>query len=324
MPYRNKYNLPLPIYLALVADDYDKQGDYSVTELNGPVRAALICQRHKDEIVIEASSNLWMMRGNSMHYMADKVNIPGAIQEQRVMFEFHDKQISMKADIIYPINKKPEYEGIDYKDTKVFIAQNNIIKDEWKWQQNSYRLGYQAQFGINIVSMKNILMLGDWKYTERYIKYAKQTKHCEHRYPDIPIHVVEIPIFEESKTLDYLRDRINLFEDNKHTPDDELPLCSEEERWADKDVFAVVTKNGHAVTRGGKFNSKPEAEVFQEARWSKAEVYKADGVTLKKSAIKRGDTHIEYRRGESKRCERGYCNAAPFCNQYKQIRKDPF
>ena len=324
--YTNKYNLPLPLHLALIKNDYDKCGDYSVTEAIGPVKIGILKERHNDEIVMDSSDLMWMMRGNSMHHMAEMVTIPGAIQEQRIMFDFMGKQISMKADIIYPSEKnKGKFRLLDYKDTKVFVAKHGMIKDEWVWQDNLYRIGYERQYGIKIEALENALLLGDWKWIERYVKYAKQDENAKNKYPDIPMHIINVPIKDDDLVLEYLRERINLIEDNKLLTDDNLPDCTLEERWGSNDVFAVVgTKSGNAVPKGGKFIHKDEAIAFQEARWVKAEVYKQDG-TLRKSTIQRGDTHIEYRKGESKRCERGYCPVRNFCKQYiTTIRKDPF
>jgi len=315
--YTNKYNLPLPVFKALTKDLYDKKGDYSVTELIGPVKIGILKDRHKDDIVIEASDLLWSMRGESMHYIAQKAELPNSVIERRIIADVFDKELSMKADYIYPISSN-QHELLDFKDTKVFVAKNGMIKSEWIWQSNIYRLMYNREMDLNITRMKNVLFLGDWKYAERWIKHAAQDENTQNPYPDIPIVVVDIPEKSESEILEYIKNRIVMFEDAKQFPDDELPDCTESERWADPSAYAVVKKTGNAVPGGKDFKTRADAEAFQESRWCKAEEKKT-------SSIKRGDTHIEYRRGESKRCERGYCPVREFCKQYKtEIRKDPF
>jgi len=312
MLYTNRFNLPPPVVKALSTDDYEKHGDYSVTELINPPRLSFLKRRHAHEITVDVMSHLWSMRGRAMHYIMSMAKVPGALVEQRFIMPFKGIQVSMQPDYIYPYKDK-EFELLDFKDTSVYAIKDGV-KEEWIKQDNIYRKGFGFQ-GHNITSMKNVVILKDWSYTDCHIKKT-------YKYPNAEVQIVDVPIWPEEQVDRFLTERITLFESCKMLPDNQLPECSIYERWGTLDTFAVVKlnkegKEGNAVRGGTKFKTRVEAEAFQEERWKKAEDNKS-------KSIKRNDTTIQYREGEpTKRCER-YCEAKAFCSQYKQLRKDPF
>jgi len=67
MKMKNRFKLPASIVQALSLDTYEKEGDYSVTELIGPPRIHQIIKRNYDDIEIEVSENLWKMLGSLVH-----------------------------------------------------------------------------------------------------------------------------------------------------------------------------------------------------------------------------------------------------------------
>ena len=79
--------------------------------------------------------------------------------------------------------------------------------------------------------------------------------------------------------------------------DDDLPFCTDEERWQRPSKFAVGKKKTKRALR--VLDSHEEAEDWM--------------VTTGKGE------YIEERPGQAIRCE-NYCDVAPFCNQWKEMQ----
>jgi hypothetical protein len=154
----------------------------------------------------------------------------------------------------------------------------------------------ETKYGINIASLQIVAFLRDWSHTEANVKKT-------HGYPESQIKVIDIKLFSKADIVAYLESRVNLFVSAGHLEDSKLPKCTAEERWAKEDCFAVVyadgASKGKAMRGGARFSSEHEALVFMNKANSKKPL------------------KIQYRKGESIRCER-YCPAKKFCHQYKE------
>ena len=78
-------------------------------------------------------------------------------------------------------------------------------------------------------------------------------------------------------------------------PDDELPLCTPEERFNSGDKFAVMKKGRKTALR--VLDSMEDAKYWMAAN---------------------GGDYIETRRGEDRKCQ-DYCSVCEFCNYYKEV-----
>jgi hypothetical protein len=155
----------------------------------------------------------------------------------------------MKSDYVWPY-KEGEYELLDFKDTSLYAVKNGA-KPEWIAQGNCYRYGMHIR-GFNITRMKNVCILKDWSWTDCHVKKI-------HGYPPLPIVVITMPIWSYGKTESLLEGRIRLFESCKDLPDNKLPFCTTQQRWAKPDRFAVVQASGRnkgtAVKGGSSFTT---------------------------------------------------------------------
>jgi len=306
MNYTNNTNISSSIADAVISfnGDYDNVGWQSVTSLIDSPRAKLLTQRHQEKITEDVADLLWSFFGNMGHLIAERNASLGSMPERRFLLKYMDKDISFKPDLL---ERDPENFNLfhlnDFKFTSVYALKNAIngnVKQEWVKQMNIYvyalrQLGY-------IVSKINLHIIArDWRASE---------KQREQGYPEKQCAVVEIDIWSEEKAKSYLEERINLFSECETKEDDDLPFCTEEERWADPDRWAVVKKNSKASQISGYKKALPKAGSFLSR--SEAGFFIANRPDGK-------DLEIEYRKGESRRCQRGYCKAAPFCNQFKQM-----
>lgn len=314
MKYTNKHGLPRPVARALAADNYIHHGDFSMTELDKPPQMVQLCKRHDDKIVVEVMDNVWMVRGTALHYVNSLAAIKGAFIEERFIVTIDGIQISMQSDYVYPIEGLDrKYAILDHKDCTHHMFSHGL-KPEHERQLNGYIYGWSTR-GIDIAAAHIVMWFKDWSYTDAVIKKT-------YNYPPQPIIAVDVPIWQPSDILAWMRERIQLHQEAVELSDDELPACTLEDRWAKPDLFACVFSGGDSkggtVPKGANFRTSAEANNFIAERRDKAR--------LKKGGFKKGfvDATVEFRRSESIRCER-YCSAKPFCHQYNTlIKKRPF
>jgi hypothetical protein len=291
------------------SEDYDKVGWQSVTTLIDSPRAQLLQQRHADEITEDVSDLIWLFFGNMGHLIAERNASAGAMSEQRFIEEVCGKQVSFKPDLLTKDPERPGYWRLhDFKITSVYVLKdavnNGRVKHEWECQLNVY--AYLLQLvGIKVSSICLEIIGRDWRQSEAM---------REHDYPSSQFHAQKVPMWDMQETKEYIEERVKLFEKCEKMKDSDLPHCSESERWADPDRWAVVKVNGKVGVQGYK-KALPKASGFRT---------RADALAFLSNRKDHKELEIEYRKGESRRCERGYCKAAPFCSQYQEEINPPF
>ena len=150
------------------------------------------------------------------------------------------------------------------------IAQLNILVE--LCHQNGYD---------NVRNAEVVMIFRDWSKTK--------AKH-DSQYPQHQVARLNVEVWPQEKRMAYIRERVMLHQM------DEPPICTQEERWQDDDVFAVM-KNGNK--RAAKLcKSRMEAEVW--------------------IADRHGFTIVE-RPSVAKRCE-DYCGVKQWCKLYKETK----
>lgn len=278
MKLTNKNNFPEALSRAMQNDSYDKGAcDFSVTELLKPPRVRALEKRHDHEIVEDVSDGLWRLMGHAMHAVLERANKTDTV-EKRLFAKFGKHTISGQLDTL--------------------TLEDNVLSDwkfttAWKFKTgNGAPPEYTAQLnmlleilrrnGKDASALKIHGLLRDFQLRE-----AKQNPS----YPQAPVQTFDIEIWSREQTTAFIEERIALHV----TAAKELPECSNEERWAKPDAYAVIKKGGKRAINGGVQFSMEAAEAVQKYN---------------------PGTFIEFRKGESTRCSM-YCRAAPFCAQYK-------
>lgn len=283
-------------------NDYDKVGWKSVTSLIDSPRCQLLTERHSDKITEDVSDLLWSFFGNMGHLIAERNTDANSIAERRFIYKHEGKDISFKPDLL---ERDPhDYNSFqlnDFKFTSVYVlksAMQGNPKKEWVRQMNFYVWGLR-KLGFNITKIKLHIIARDWRASE---------KLRDPMYPAQACGVVEVPIWDEEKADRYCTARINLHKESELLEDDKLPKCTEEERWADPNRWAVVKKSSKASTTTGYKKALPKALFLDR---SEAQQF----ISERKD---KEELEVEFRKGESRRCSNGYCKAAQWCNQFKQ------
>jgi hypothetical protein len=185
----------------------------------------------------------------------------------------------------------------DYKLTNVYAHKMGSRLDEWYIQLGLYTM-LLAVHGRKIDSVNILEMLRDW--------VASQVGR-QREYPERAVFEFQIELMPLDEAFAYASSRASLILDNLDTPDDQLPPCTDEERWYRGRVFAVMKIGAKRAVNGGLF--KVDDLSVEQA--------KADAEAL--AASKGAAYAVVDRPGVNPRCEE-YCAAADVCHQWATLK----
>lgn len=282
----NQLNLPEVFVRAVRNDPYSQDGHISVTGLIGPPRIRCLMARHDAEISEDVTDRFWAVFGQSIHHVLERATRPEDLAEERLSVEVGGWTVTGQADL-YDYEARTLY---DFKTTSVW-AYKFGVKEEWKRQLNCY--AYLLEEAGFAVETANILMIfKDWRPGES-LKYGQG-------YPEKVIEK-EIPLWDSQEVRAYLSERVELHKQAEDLDDNNLPYCTDEERWGRETKYAVMREGRKTAIR-----------VLPDEQ--SAEIVLAKERANPKFKSKRH--YIEVRKGGYARCE-GYCSVAHLCNQYQ-------
>ena len=288
MKITNKHNVPETL-VALASRDYYSKGraDYSVTEIISPPRIQRLRREHHENMEQDVSDMLWQLLGSALHVVAERGVADNHITEERIIADIGDVKLSGAIDI-----QRVTDEGIiitDYKFTSAWALRQD--KPEWEAQQNIYAWLVEKVKGQKVIGVQICALIRDWSRREASVKAD---------YPQAPIQVLELPLWPLEKTEAYIKERIEAHRMSKVQADwgDELPPCSDDDRWVRETKFAVKREGRKTAIR--VLDTQHEADELAE---------KEKG-------------YVEVRKGEAIRCTGNFCGVAQWCNQYQQSLKE--
>jgi hypothetical protein len=293
MKFTNRLNLPQYIVDWLSKDNYDyavTPNTVSATGLMKPLRAQILASRHSDKVEVDISELIASRFGNAIHDSIERIETPGVNKEQRVMrkllIDGVEYTVTGKYDLLV------EQDGIhtirDIKTTSVWTFIYSGKDEDYRTQLSIYRWLLSETHQINPVAYIDFFFT-DWQSS----KARSEENYPQHRIQPgykidlLPIDVAEAMIIE----------KLILLKEHQETDDDDLPECTDEELWAEKETFAVYKIGGKRATK--VCATQDQAEQYQQANNIKG--------------------HIQHRPGKVKRCK--YCSSAPFCNQFKRLQE---
>jgi hypothetical protein len=319
--YSNTLQLPAAYVKAVTSDPYHRgNSDISVTQLIGPPRLRLLKSRHDDELVEDVADRVWSLLGQIAHGILERA--AGWASPQAALDEIEQ--------IIGDFELSPQ----DRLDVLTRVLKDHRVDTKDIQERRLYRevLGWVVSGQIDLMAQGHSWGIGDWKLSSVWTWilggrrewesqlncYAWLARHHGHHpewlriyvifrdwskaqlgsnpnYPDRPIKVIDIPMWTPAFAERYVEGRVRLHQEAEMLVDSELPYCTDEERWARPATWAVI---------------KPGATRARRVLPSEAEAiaWRGEDDT---------DLEIEYRPGESVRCE-SYCPVAHLCNQRKE------
>jgi hypothetical protein len=281
----NNANLPESVVRAVSLDEYDYEaaGDISASALSKSPRQLWLERRHKHEILEDAADLIWRMIGNIGHKIAERAAHPNSLVEERLSTTVLGWVLTGKCDLLY---EQDGYGIDDFKFTSVWAVKDE--KPEWTAQLNTYAW-LAKQHGFDIKRLRIIAILRDWSK----LKAAR-----EQDYPPVGVVVREVPLWSEEKQRQYIWDRVAQHQDAANYEDDYMVYCTDEERWAKPDTWAVKKKGAKRALRV----TENEADAVFVASSRTDAVY------------------IEHRPGnKTVRCDH-YCDVKNFCSQWKSLK----
>lgn len=291
MKITNKFNVPETLVALASRDYYTKgQSDYSVTEIISPPRIQRLRRKHFEEIEQDVSDMLWMLLGTALHVVAERSEVSGHTNEERLSAGVNGIILSGAIDL-----QKDEADGItitDYKFTSAWALMND--KPEWEQQQNIYKYLVERVKKKPVKGLKICALIRDW---------SRRDAQNKPDYPQAPIQIVDIPMWTFDRTEAFIKERVELHRDSKVNADwgEELPLCTEEERWVRQTTYAVKKDGRKTAIR--VFDTQDEADA------------------LLKEMPEKDKGFIEIRKGEAVRCTGNFCGVSQWCSQYQNQKE---
>ena len=278
----NKLGLPQSFVEMAKSDFTAEPKTYRVTSLLKGIRETILEKRHADEIEQDVSDMIWLLFGTAVHGILEKQQEQGhEIKESRLSINMGEYTLSGQFDLYNAKEKKIT----DYKTCSVWKV---IFGDYSDWRRQLLIYAYMMrQIGFDVNSGEIVAIMKD---------HSKRDAKFKAEYPKLPVQVIKFNFTLEdfAEIESWLIDKFEEIRRCEQLPDDELPLCTPEERYNSGDKYAVMKKGRKTALR--VLDSMEEAE-----KWM------ADN----------GGDEIEARPGEDKKCA-DYCSACEFCNYYRE------
>jgi len=94
MKWTNKYDLPAPLYRAIVNDKYTRTGDISTTQIIDSPRVRMLRYWNNDKLVSDVAENMWALFGTACHHIIELAaeDCPDYLSEIRLEMEVLGKK----------------------------------------------------------------------------------------------------------------------------------------------------------------------------------------------------------------------------------------
>jgi hypothetical protein len=260
-----------------------KDNEYRVTSLLKGIRETILERRHHHEIEQDVSDMIWLLFGTAVHNVLESHQEgEHEFKEERLKIKIGDYILSGQFDLYNADTKTTT----DYKTCSVWKV---IYGDYTDWRKQSLIYSYMLlSIGFPVEKGEIVALMKD---------HSKAQAKRKADYPKQPVKKITFQFsdkdFEEIER--WLHEKFEEIAQAEKLPDDELPLCTPEERFNSGDKFAVMKKGRKTAMR--VLDSMEDAENWMATN---------------------GGDYIEVRKGEDKKCQ-DYCSAAQFCNYYKEV-----
>lgn len=294
MKITNKLNLPKQL-VELVNNNYKPTlHQYSCTTILKPTRQIILERRYNDEIEQDVSDMCWMIFGIAVHSVIENSQEEeGQFKEEKLKVdlgkywkELEGYYLSGRSDLMDLLEK----EIVDWKTCSAWKV---IYKDFEDWRKEMLIYAWMVKdMGFDIDKAKAIAFIKD---------HNKTKSKTDSQYPKLPIWVEKFKFnqkqFDEIKKFIYNKFiELKKYED---VPDNELPMCSMEERWNDGNKYIVIKKGNKRATKIHETLEKAQKHLDNLEK-DYPNVYE-----------------IQERLGEDKKCLE-YCSCCEFCDYYKE------
>lgn len=268
----NKLKLPDVLVRAIRNDGYSRgKSDISVTQLITPPYQRQLMET--TERIEDVSDMIWSLLGTAVHHVIERAATPEDISEERFFYTVNGKTVSGQCDLL------ADGTLYDFKVTSVWSYINGG-KAEWEQQLNLLR--FLAATKANATN-DNRYVASKLAIVAFFRDFQKLKAGID-GYPEAAAALIEIPVWPMERAVEYLLERIEAHFAKEPTP------CTDEERWATAEVYALMKKDRKSAVK--LFSERDPAEAM--------------------AAEKGKDHYVELRPKTYRRCE-SYCSVAHSC-----------
>lgn len=282
----NKLDLPQPFVDAATNDHEYMPKRYSVTAVLKGTREAILQRRHDGEIEQDVSDMVWAIFGSAVHGILEKSQeTESQLKENWLSVDMDD---GYELSGIFDLYDDSTGTVTDYKTAAAWKVVFGEF-DDWKKQTMCY-VWMLRQIGFENARRGEIVaMLKD---------HSKTKAKADHTYPQHPVFRIGWDFTDEEleECGKALKEKFAEIARCEQLPDDELPMCTEEERWHKADKWAVMKKGRKTAVRVYESEKDARVRAMEENK-------KADSNDL---------YYVEYREGEDTKCD-SYCPVSDFC-----------
>ena len=284
MKVTNKLSLPAAFVNAVSTARHNAAGCFSATTLNKGAKEIILSDRHFDEIEVDAADQVWAVWGTAVH----------ALLESQPDNNFHEESFKVPVSNSFVTGQVDSYDMenatiFDWKTASVWKVQFADF-DDWRRQGMTYAWLLQ-QSGLEVKKCRFVALLKD---------HSKTKAKNDSSYPQSPVYIYEFDVTPEdmAETRDRILNKVLEIEAAYELEDDFIEPCSNDERWADGEKWAVM-KNGR----------KTAIKLFD------------NGADADAMAGEMGNAYyVEHRPAISRKCL-DYCNCKEFCSFYHAMKK---
>ena len=284
MKVTNRLHLPEAFVKAVSVERHNKAGCFSATTLNKGAKEIILNDRHFDEIEVDAADSVWAVWGTAVH----------ALLESQPDNNFHEEYFKVPVSNSFVTGQVDSYDmenGVinDWKTASVYKVMKADFSD-WYKQGMTYAWLLQ-QSGLEVKKCRFVALLKD---------HSKTKAKTDSSYPQSPVFIYEFDVTPEdmAETRDRILNKVLEIEAAYELEDDLIEPCSDDERWADGEKWAVM-KNGRK-TAIKLFDNEADADAM---------------------AGEMGNAYyVEHRPAISRKCL-DYCNCKEFCSFYHAMKK---
>ena len=232
---------------------------------------------------VDASDSVWAVFGTAVHSIMEKQDT-NTIKEEFYSVDVLNSKVTGRVDSYDPETKTLH----DFKTASCYKVIYQDF-DDWKKQGLIYSW-LMKKCGVEVKACEFIALLKD---------HSKSKARIDSNYPQLPTYIYRFDVIAEDleEIEKFIYSKVEQLEAESKLEDSELAPCTNEERWATADKWAIM--------KTGRKTALKVCESEEEA---------------KSLMDQMGGTSIEYRAGESKKCA-DYCICKDFCPFYKSLNK---
>jgi len=286
----NNKGFPEALVKAVENDSYSKgRADRSVTGLLAPPRQAALKEIHEADLTEDVADRTYALYGQLIHLLLERAGEQdrNALTEERMFTEVGGWTISGQTDTI-TLTEDDGWVVSDYKFVTSYKFKRNfsgelVMPTEYEQQLNMYA-HLLRENGFRVDGLKIVAIYRDWSKME-----AKR----DGNYPQLGAETHDVKLWSERDARAFMEERVRLHQ----AAENDLPECTDDERWAKRDKFALMP-TAKSVRARKLFDSRSAATL-----WAAANSMKPGFV-------------VDHRKGANVRCE-NYCPVSEWCDQLK-------